>query len=94
MSRTELSRAQDLRKIVDEARQQIATLDEPWDDGANAYVGFDSLSTRQGIEGLGHGQTWEGFVLPRDLALEMLAWLHDRAARELQGLGVNEGAAR
>lgn len=55
------------------------------------YIQLSDITGRPQIDGNGAGRGWEGeIIVPRAMAIEMMAWLEKRARDELKKLGVTK----
>lgn len=86
---SELRSAVDWLKVLDQAEDWLETFKADKDAKVHPFISFEDIGSKSQLDGIGDGSAWNGdLIVPRALAVEMMAWLADRARAELKKLGV------
>ena len=86
MTKAQLRKAADLLQVADNAKLWR----EEFERDRQRFIEFSDVTGRPCVDGMGEGRGWDGnVILPRAVAIEMMAWLETQARRRLKELGVS-----
>lgn len=82
----ELRKAAEWLSVLDQAADWRSNFAE---HSKAPFIEFGQISTQTQADGMGTGRGWDGdLIIPRDVAVDMMATLERRARDELKKLGV------